>query len=672
MKLKHTYTLVLLMLSLFFVSCSKNDNKKQKKFNYFSEQFADVKILRYKVPGFNKLSVKQKALVYYLTQAGLSGRDIMYDQNYRYNLAIRRALERIYKRYNGDKTTKNWKNFEIYLKRIWFSNGIHHHYSNSKFKPGFSSDYLKSLLKKTHSKLEGEAFNVIFNNKDAKKVNLDASKGLVLSSAVNFYGPNVTEADVDTFYGAKKNPNSNQPLSFGLNSKLIKKDGKLIEEVYKSGGLYGKSIDKIIYWLKKAKSVAENKQQAHAFDLLIKFYKTGDLKIWDDYNITWAETTKGDIDYINGFIEVYNDPKGYKGSYESIVEIKDFEMSKKMAVLAKNAQWFEDNSPIMEAQKKKNVVGVSYKTVNVAGEAGDASPSTPIGVNLPNANWIRAAYGSKSVSLGNIIDAYNNAGSSGRLEEFAYSKDEIVLEKKYGKLTDKLLTALHEVVGHASGQINPGVGTTKETLKNYASTLEEARADLVGLYFLPDKKLVELGLSPNADSIGKVAYDGYIRNALMTQLVRLKPGDNLEEAHMRNRQLVAAWVFEKGKPNNVIEKIKKNGKTYFKINDYKALRTLFGRLLREIQRIKSEGDFNAAKTLVETYGVKVDQALLKEVLKRNSKFKSAPYGGFINPILIPSIDAEGNILDVKVTYPDNFAKQMLSYAELYSTLPSKN
>jgi len=624
------------------------------------------------VPGFNKLSVKQKALVYYLTQAGLSGRDIMYDQNYRYNLAIRRALERIYKRYNGDKTTKDWKNFEIYLKRIWFSNGIHHHYSNSKFKPGFSSDYLKSLLKKTRTKLKDEAFDVIFNDKDSKKVNLDASKGLVLSSAVNFYGPDVTEADVDTFYGAKKSPNPNQPLSFGLNSKLIKKDGKLIEEVYKSGGLYGKSIDKIIYWLKKAKSVAENKQQAHAFDLLIKFYKTGDLKTWDDYNIAWAETIKGDIDYINGFIEVYNDPKGYKGSYESIVEIKDFEMSKKMAVLAKNAQWFEDNSPIMEAHKKKNVVGISYKTVNVAGEAGDASPSTPIGVNLPNANWIRAAYGSKSVSLGNIIDAYNNAGSSGRLEEFAYSKDEIVLEKKYGKLADKLLTALHEVIGHASGQINPGVGTTKETLKNYASTLEEARADLVGLYFLPDKKLVELGLSPNADSIGRVAYDGYIRNALITQLIRLKSGDNLEEAHMRNRQLVAAWVFEKGKPNNVIEKVKKNGKTYFKINDYKALRTLFGKLLREIQRIKSEGDFSAAQALVETYGVKVDQTLLKEVLERNSKFKSAPYGGFINPVLIPSIDAEGNILDVKVTYPDNFAKQMLNYAELYSTLPSKN
>jgi len=458
----------------------------------------------------------------------------------------------------------------------------------------------------------------------------------------------------------------------GVYFETYKSRKQVDAKVYKSGGLYGKSIDKIIYWLRKAKGVAENKQQANAFDLLIKFYKTGDLKIWDDYNIAWAETTKGDIDYINGFIEVYNDPKGYKGSYESIVEIKDFEMSKKMAVLAKNAQWFEDNSPIMKAHKKKNVVGVSYKTVNVAGEAGDASPSTPIGVNLPNANWIRATYGSKSVSLGNIIDAYNNAGSSGRLEEFAYSKNEVALEKKYGKLADKLLTALHEVIGHASGQINPGIGTPKETMKSYASTLEEARADLVGLYFLPDKKLVELGLSPNADSIGKVAYDGYIRNGLITQLIRLKQGDNLEEAHMRNRQLVAKWAYEKGKPNNVIEKVKKDGKTYFKINDYKALRVLFGKLLREIQRIKSEGDFKAAQALVETYGVKVNQVLLKEVLKRNSKFKSAPYGGFINPVLIPSIDAEGNILDVKVTYPDNFAKQMLDYAKRYSTLPNKN
>ena len=671
MKLKHT--LVLFLTTLLFISCAKENKSKDKKFKYLTEQFADVKILRYKVPGFDKLTLKQKELVYYLTQAGLAGRDIMYDQNYRYNLKIRRALERIYKNYDGDITTQDWKNFEIYLKRIWFSNGIHHHYSNAKFKPGFSKDYLTKLLKETHTRsLKDEAFDVIFNDKDSKKVNLDASKGLVLGSAVNFYAPDITEADVDAFYKAKKIPNPDQPLSFGLNSKLVKEDGKLVEKVWKSGGLYGQSIDKIIFWLEKAKGVAENDKQAKAFELLIKYYKTGDLKTWDDYNIAWAETTEGDIDYINSFIEVYNDPKGYRGSYESIVEIKDFEMSKKMAVVANNAQWFEDNSPIMDAHKKKNVVGISYKTVNVVGEAGDASPSTPIGVNLPNANWIRSAHGSKSVSLGNIIDAYNNAGSSGRLEEFAYSDEEVALEKKYGQLADKLHTALHEVIGHASGKINPGVGTPKETMKNYSSTLEEARADLVGLYYLPDQKLVDLGLSPNAEEIGKVAFDGYIRNGLLTQLVRLKLGDDIEEAHMRNRQLVAAWAFEKGKADNVIEKVEKDGKTYFKINDYKALRVLFGQLLKEIQRIKSEGDFKAAQALVETYGVKVDQKLHKEVLERNSKFKAAPYGGFINPVLKPSIDAEGKILDVKITYPDDFAKQMLDYAELYSTLPSDN
>ena len=670
MKLK--LSLLFLMTVLLFSACKKDAVKSEKEFAYFSEQFADIKILRYKVPGFENLSLKQKELVYYLTQAGLAGRDIMYDQNYRFNLTIRRALEYIYQNYEGDKTTEDWKNLEIYLKRIWFSNGIHHHYSNDKFKPGFSADYLTKLLKETNTKLEGEAFEVIFNDKDAKKVNLDASKDLVLGSAINFYGPNVTEADVDKYYKTLKSPNPLQPLSFGLNSQLLIEDGKVVEKVWKSGGLYGQSIDKIIFWLQKAKDVAENDQQAKAFDLLIKFYQTGDLKIWDDYNVAWADTKEGDIDYINGFIEVYNDPKGYRGSYESTVQIKDFEMSKKMDVLATNAQWFEDNSPIMDAHKKKNVVGVSYKTVNVAGEAGDASPSTPIGINLPNADWIRAAHGSKSVSLGNIIDAYNNAGSTGRLEEFAFSKDEVALEKQYGELSSKLHTALHEVIGHASGQINSGIGTPSETLKNYASTLEEARADLVGLYYLPDQKLVEFGLTTDAAAIGKVAYDGYIRNGLMTQLIRLNLGDNIEEAHMRNRQLVAAWVFEKGKSNNLIEKVSKNDKTYFKINDYNALRELFGELLKEIQRIKSEGDFKSAQALVETYGVKVDQALHKEVLERNKKFTSAPYGGFINPVLVPSIDAEGKILDIKVTYPDNFAKQMLEYAELYSTLPSKN
>jgi len=435
--------------------------------------------------------------------------------------------------------------------------------------------------------------------------------------------------------------------------------------------MYGASIDKIIYWLEKAQDVAENEEQTKGLGLLIKYYQTGDLKVWDDYNIVWAKSTKGDIDYINGFIEVYNDPKGYKGSYETVVQIKDFDMSKKMASLAGNAQWFEDNSTLQEEHKKKNVVGVSYKTVNVAGEAGDSSPSTPIGINLPNNNWIREQHGSKSVSLGNIIEAYNNAGGSGRLKEFAFNDEEIESEEKYGQLADKLHTALHEVIGHASGRINEGIGTPKETMKNYASTLEEARADLVGLYYLPDEKLVEIGISPDAKGIGKAAYDGYIRNGLMVQLVRLNLGDDIEEAHMRNRQLVCAWAYEKGAHDYVIEKVNKDGKTYFVINDYDKLRSLFGELLSEIQRIKSEGDFEAGKELVETYGVKVDQDIHKEVLERNKQFKSAPYSGFINPVLVPVTEGE-KIMNIKVVQPESFTNQMLQYAQDYTTLPDEN
>ncbi|MCF6168510.1 dihydrofolate reductase [Lutibacter sp.] len=677
MKIKY-FLIVMLMTSVLF-SCSdntkenKNNKEAQAPFKYEVEQFADVKILRYQIPGFEELSLKQKELVYYLSQAGMVGRDIMYDQNYRHNLKIRRALEHIYTNYKGDKTTGDWKNFETYLKRIWFSNGIHHHYSNDKFKPAFSQEYLDVLLKETNTKLAGEAYDVIFNDADAKKVNLDASKGLLKGSAVNFYSPNITEQDVDAFYASKIDKNDATPIEYGLNSKLIKnEDGTIEEKVWKVDGMYGKAIEKIVFWLEKAVTVAENEKQAKALKLLIEYYKTGDLKIWDDYNIVWATSTEGDIDYINGFIEVYNDPKAFRGSYETIVQIKDFDMSKKMAVVSKNAQWFEDNSTIDDNYKKKNVVGVSYKTVNVASEAGDASPSTPIGVNLPNNNWIRQQHGSKSVSLGNLIEAYNQAGGTDKLKEFAFDEAEVNAEIKYGHLADKLHTALHEVIGHASGKINPGVGQPKETLKNYSSTLEEARADLVGLYYLPDEKLVEMKLSPNAAGIGKAAYDGYIRNGLITQLIRLNLGDDIEEAHMRNRQLVASWVFEKGKKDHVIEKVVKNNKTYFVIRDYAKLRTLFGDLLREIQRIKSEGDFEAGKALVETYGVKVDQAIHKEVLERNSKFKSAPYSGFVNPVLVAEKDAAGNIIAIKVTQPTDFATQMLDYAKRYTTLPDTN
>ncbi|KAB8152519.1 dihydrofolate reductase [Kordia sp. TARA_039_SRF] len=647
------------------------DQAKNDKLDFQVEQFADVKVLRYEIPGFNELSLQQKKLVYYLTQAGLSGRDIMWDQNYRHNLTIRKALENVYANYDGDKTTDDWKAFETYIKRVWFSNGIHHHYSNDKLPAEFSQDYLKSLLTATNTELTGEAFDVIFNDKDSKKVNKKAGVDNVLVSAVNFYGPDITSKDVEDFYATAYKGPEGKPIEAGLNSKLVREDGKLVEKVWKSGGMYGEAIDKIIYWLEKAKGVAENEKQAKTLGLLIEYYKTGSLDTWDEYCISWVTSTGGDIDWINGFIEVYNDPKGYRGSYETIVQIKDFDMSAKMKVLSDNAQWFEDNSPLIESHKKKDVVGVSYKTVNVAGEAGDASPSTPIGVNLPNNNWIRQQHGSKSVSLGNIINAYAQSGGSGRLKEFVHDDEEFELEEKYGKLADKLHTALHEVIGHASGQINDGIGQPKETLKNYASTMEEGRADLVGLYYLMDPKLKELGLVEDTEGVGKAAYDGYIRNGLMTQLIRLKLGDDVEEDHMVNRQWVSAWVFEKGAKDNVIEKVTRDGKTYYNINDYAKLRELFGELLRETQRIKSEGDFEAAKALVEGYGVKVDQTIHAEVLKRNEAFKSAPYSGFANPVLTPVTDDNGEITDVVIKQPAAFDNQMLYYAKNYSYLSDK-
>ena len=679
MKLKSF--LALIFVSTFIVSCADGvvENpaeaegvEQNAEFDWVVDEFADIKVLRYQIPGWENLSLKEQKLVYYLVQAGLEGRDIIWDQNYKHNLKIREALENIYTTYEGDKTSEDWKNFETYLKRVWFSNGIHHHYSNEKFKPEFSREYFDTVLAETNTELTGEAYEVIFNSEDSKKVNLDESKGLVEGSAVNFYGENITAAEVAAFYAAKVSPDPKRPLAFGLNSKLVKEDGELVEKVWKSGGMYGEAIDEVIVWLEKAKGVAENEKQAEALGLLIDYYKTGDLQTWDDYNIAWVNATEGNIDYINSFIEVYNDPLGYKGSYENIVQIKDFDMSKKMQVLEENVQWFEDNAPLMEEHKKDEVVGVTYKTVIVAGEAGDASPSTPIGVNLPNSNWIRQEHGSKSVSLGNIINAYNNAGSTGRLEEFAHDEEEIALEKEYGELADKLHTALHEVVGHASGQINPGVGETKETLKSYASTLEEGRADLVGLYFLMDPKLEELGLVEDYEKVGKAAYDGYIRNGLMTQLIRLELGADVEEAHMRNRQWVSAWVFEKGKEEGVIERVERDGEIFFDIKDYDRLRELFGELLRETQRIKSEGDYEAAKALVENYGVKVDQEIHANVLERNEQFEAAPYSGFVNPVLVPETDENGEIISIGVDQPASFEEQMLNYSKNYGNLPVEN
>ncbi len=649
------------------------DKGNEKPFEYVVEQFADVKVLRYKMPGWENLTLKEQKLVYYLTQAGSSGRDIIWDQHYKYNLRIRKALENVYQKYQGDKSAEDWKNFEVYLKRVWFSNGIHHHYSNDKIKAGFSKTYFNQLLNQTNTLLSPSIVDVIFNDADAKKVNLDESKGLLEGSAINFYDKGISAKEVEDFYATKKSPDSNKPYSFGLNSKIVRNSqGQLEEKVWKSGGMYGAAIDKIVYWLEKAKTVAENKPQADALGLLISYYKSGSLKTWDEYNIAWLNATDGNIDYINSFIEVYNDPLGTKGSYESVVQIKDFEMSAKMDIVSKNAQWFEDNSPLIPEHKKKNVVGVSYKTVVVAGESGDSSPATPVGVNLPNADWIRAAHGSKSVSLSNINDSYIHSGAKGRLQEFANDEEEITLAKKYSDIGDKMHTALHEVIGHASGQINQGVGTPKETLKSYASTLEEGRADLVALYYLYDSKLQEFGLVDDWKKLGMESYDSYIRNGLIMQLIRLELGTDVEEAHMRNRQWISAWVFEKGKADNVIEKNIRNNKTYYNITNYDKLHDLFGQLLREVQRIKSEGDYNAGKALVENYGVKVDQKLHAEIIDRNKQFVSAPYSGFVNPVIMPISNAKGNITSFKIKQPKTFAEQMLDYSKKFSFLPLVN
>ena len=662
-----------IVISLMTLNCSdkKEDYympESEDSFEYKVDQFADLAILRYQIPGWEKLTLKEKELVYYLTQAGLAGRDIMWDQKYRHNLEIRSALENIYRNFSGDKNSDNWNAFEVYLKRIWFSNGIHHHYSNDKMRPGFSKEYFDNLLISTNTILTGNAYEVIFNDKDSKMV--DKTKGVdnVFKSAVNFYGPNITTEDVVSFYESKKQPDPTKPLSFGLNSKLVKEDGEVKEVVYKADGLYGESISEIIKWINKAVDVAENKPQGDALKILAEYYRTGDLKTWDDYCVAWTKATEGNIDYINGFIEVYNDPLGLRGSYENIVQINDFDMSRKMSVLSENAQWFEDNTTLMEEHKKSKVVGVSYKTVNVAGEAGDASPSTPIGVNLPNANWIRASVGSKSVSLGNIKNAYNNAGSSGRLKEFVNDEKEYELELQHGALADNMHTALHEVIGHASGQLMPGVGTPSETLKTYRSTMEEGRADLLALYYVYNSKIQELGLVDDWKAVGKASYDGYIRNGMMTQLIRLNLGDDVEQAHMRNRKWVSEWVYKNGLKDNVIEKISRDGKTYFNINDYDKLRVLFGKLLRETQRIKSEGDYDAAEKLVEGFGVKVDQDLHAEILKRNKKFRGAAYSGFVNPELIPVYNEEKELIDIEVKYVNSFEYQMLQYSYRFGFL----
>ncbi len=673
--------IVLLCISSIFISCVKKDTMKD--FKYQTEQFADLRILRYHVPDFEQLTPQQKEFLYYLYQAALSGRDIIYDQNFKHNLRIRRTLEAIVNSYAGDRTTEDFKNFMVYTKRVWFSNGIHHHYSTIKFVPEISEEYFAELVKNSqiikfpfqHSEslddFIAELTPIIFDpNVDSKRVNLDPNADLVVRSANNYY-EGLTQKEVEAYYNGIIDKNDPEPISYGLNSKLVREDGIVKEQVWKIGEMYSKAISKIAYWLEKASAVAENDKQKAALDKLIEYYKTGDLRKFDEYNIAWLQDTDSVIDVINGFIEVYGDAMGYRGAYESVVSIKDFEATKRITAVGNEAQWFEDNSSIMDAHKKKDVKGISAKVITVVVESGDSSPSTPIGINLPNANWIRANHGSKSVTLGNITHSYAEASkTSGYLEEFCYSQNEIDLSKKYGTLADNLHTDMHEVIGHASGVINEGIGTPKETLKSYSSTLEEARADLVALYFLIDKKLLEIGVVPSLD-VGKSAYNDYIRNGLMWQMRRIQMGDDIEESHMRNRQLLAKWVYKKGQGDNVIEKKVKDGKTYFVITDYEKLRDLFGKLLREIQRIKSEGDYEAGKNLVETYGVKVDTDLHKEVLERFRKLNIAPYSGFINPKLVPVMDGD-KIVDVKIEYPEDFTEQMLYYAKEYSFLPTYN
>ena len=663
-------------------SGSKTTTAEADKFDYTVEQFADLQILRYRVPGFENLSLQQKELVYYLTEAALQGRDILFDQNGKYNLRIRRTLEAVYTGYKGDKNTPDFKAMEVYLKRVWFSNGIHHHYGSEKFVPGFAPEFFKEAVLsvdastlplaegQTVEQLCDELSPVIFDPAVMpKRVNQAAGEDLVLTSACNYYD-GVTQKEAEDFYNAMKDPKDETPVSYGLNSRLVKENGKIQEKIWKVGGLYGQAIDKIVYWLKKAEGVAENPEQKAVIAELIKFYETGDLKTFDEYAILWVKDLNSLVDFVNGFTESYGDPLGMKASWESLVNFKDMEATHRTEIISGNAQWFEDHSPVDKLFKKDEVKGVSAKVITAAILAGDLYPATAIGINLPNSNWIRSHHGSKSVTIGNITDAYNKAAhGNGFNEEFVYSDAELQLIDKYADLTGELHTDLHECLGHGSGKLLPGVDP--DALKAYGSTIEEARADLFGLYYVADPKLVELGLTPNADAY-KAEYYTYLMNGLMTQLVRIEPGNNVEEAHMRNRQLIARWVFEKGAADKVVELVKKDGKTYVVVNDYEKLRELFGELLSEIQRIKSTGDYQGAHDLVENYAVKVDPALHAEVLERYKKLNLAPYKGFVNPKYEAVVDAAGKITDVKVTYDEGYAEQMLRYSKDYSNLPSIN
>lgn len=665
-------------------NCNKQEEMKVDNFNYKVEQFADLEILRYQVPGFEELTLNQKKLIYFLTEAALEGRDILFDQNYAYNLRIRRTLEAVYEHYQGDRQAEEFQQLETYLKRVWFSNGIHHHYGEDKFVPECSEEFFIQVVKSLDpailplsEKQSVQAFlvelvPVIFDPElDAKKVNQQAGEDLIKTSACNYYGAGISQQEVEEFYEAMKDSTDQTPVSYGLNSQLIKERNQLAERVWKVGGMYSPAIEKVVYWLKKASEVAENAQQKNVIDILIRYYETGDLKLFDEYCIAWVKDLDSRIDFVNGFTETYGDPLGIKASWESIVNFKDVEATRRSQTISDNAQWFEDHSPVDKRFKKDKVKGVSAKVITVAILGGDCYPSTPIGINLPNSNWIRKDYGSKSVTIENITAAYDKASQGGgMLEEFAWSEEEIRLLQEYGLLANNLHVDLHECLGHGSGKLLPGVDP--DALKSYGATIEETRADLFGLYFSADPKMLKLKLFPNKEAY-KSEYYRFMMNGLITQLQRVEPGKQIEESHMRNRALIARWVMEKGAPDKVVELRKRDGKTYVVINDYKKLRNLFGELLAEIQRIKSEGDWDAAKKIVEKYAVHVDPVLHAEVLERYANLHIAPYKGFVNPVYEAVLDSATNqIVDVTVSYEEGYAEQMMRYSKQYSSLPSVN
>ena len=665
------------MIALLATSCSEQNTAE---FRWQIDNFDDIKILRYQVHGFEQLSLEQKELIYYLNQAAISGRDIMFDQNFKYNLAIRRTLEAIYQNHTGDKECAEWKAFEKYLKKVWFANGIHHHYSNDKFKPEFSQEYFENVLvAQCAATIPNEGFEsqaammeiivpAIFDPElyPSKLVQADGVDVLKASS-MNYY-EGVSQAEAERFYAKMAKKNDPRPISYGLNSKLVKEGGKIYEKTYKLGGMYSDAIEQIIYWLEKAAGVAQEPQKSTLLTL-VEYYKTGDLRLFDQFNIAWTKDTESYIDYVNGFTEDYGDPLGRKGAWESIVNFKNDEATLRTKIISDNAQWFEDNAPINPAFRKAEVKGVSAKVITAATLAGDAYPATPIGINLPNADWIRKEHGSKSVTIDNITEAYaESAHGNGFDEEFILRKEDRQRIEEYGRLGDNLHTDIHECLGHGSGQLAPG--TKSGELKQYSSTLEEARADLFGLYYLGDPKLVELGLVPSFD-VAKAQYAEYIMNGMMTQFTRIELGKNVEESHMRNRKLIAEWCYEHGKAENVIEWVVENGKRYVVVNDFERLRTLFGEMLYEVQRIKSEGDFEAGRDLVEKYAVKIDPDLHKEVLERYATLNIQPYAGFINPIYT-LVEEDGKVVDVKIEYPDNYIEQMLYYSNNYSFLPTLN